>query len=121
MAWPGSLTSEQQEAVKDFATAVRSFSALLGQANTMGGAIGAEWGGGVEGLVGGLTDGDLIPNTSGLAGSQDLTKADLTNLAGYAIVISDPASGNQGTGGYNGGFIHALLVKAAGINASIGL
>jgi len=70
-------------------------------------------------LVGDLSSGDIVPNTSGLAGSQDLLASDITDIAGYAINISNPANASQGTGGYNGSFILALAVKAAGINASI--
>lgn len=120
MAWPESLNASDQLAITDFAKDIAIFATLLGQACTIGEKISAKWGGGLSTLVGGLTTGDIIPNTTGLQGSQPLTKADLTNLAGYAISISDPANASQGTGGYNGGFIAALYVKAAGINASIG-
>ncbi len=120
MAWPESLTSPQQEAVQSFTTSVRSFSAQLGQLCVLANAIGAEWSGGVSTLVGDLSGGDVIPNTSGLAGSQDLLASDVSALAGYAINISNPANASQGTGGYNGSFIQSLCVKAAGINASIG-
>lgn len=121
MAWPESLTTDQQLAVTSFVTSCRSFSAQLSQLNILGAAIGAAWAGGISILVGDLSSGDLIPNTSGLAGSQDLSQADVSNIAGYATNISNPANSDQGTGGYNGGFIAALFVKAAGINAAIGV
>ena len=120
MAWPESLTASQQAAVQSFATSCRSFAAGLSQLNILAAAIGAEWAGGVSTLVNSLQSGDLIPNTSGLAGSQDLAPADVANLAGYATNISNPNNADQGAGGYNGSFIQALCVKAAGINAAIG-
>src|SRR5579859_4601526 len=108
MSWPESLTPSQQAAVQSFATSCRTFAAQLAQLNILGAAIGAEWAGGVSTLVGSLQSGDLIPNTSGLAGSQDLSQADVSNLAGYATNIANPSNSDQGTGGYNGSFIAAL-------------
>jgi hypothetical protein len=92
---------------------------MQAQANTLAAAISAAWGGGISTLVGDLQSGDIIPNASGLAGAQDFTQADIADLAGYAVNISNPANSSQGTGGYNGSFIAALFVKAAGINATI--
>lgn len=119
MAWPETLTADQQTAVTDFCNSVRAFSALLGRACSLGSAIGAAWAGGISTLVGDLESGDSVPNTSGLAGSQNLVPADISNLAGYATVISDPSNASQGTGSFNGAFIKALCVKAAGVNATL--
>lgn len=120
MAWPAALTSDEQETVLQFVASCRAFAADLGQLNVLGAAIAAGWAGGISTLVNSLDPADLIPNTSGLAGAQPLGKADVANIAGYGTTISNPTNPSQGTGGYNSAFIEALLVKAAGINASIG-
>lgn len=119
MAWPESLTADQQTAVLAFTTNCRSFAAQLAQLNILGAAISAAWAGGISTYVSSLQSGDIIPNVSSLAGSQDLQQADVANIAGYATTISNPANASQGTGGYSSAFIQALLIKAAGINASI--
>jgi hypothetical protein len=120
MAWPETLTASQQKAVTDFALSARTWAAQLQQLNILGASVSAAWFGGVNALVAGLQSGDLIPNTSGLAGSQDLTPGDLTNLALWANALSNPANADQGTGAYASVGIQQTCVKAAGINASIG-
>ena len=120
MAWPESLTADQQAAVESFTTSLRTWAAQLSVLNILGAAIGAEWYGGVNALVGSLQSGDLVPNASGLAGSQDLTASDVTSLANWAFALSNPASADQGTGAYASVGIQQACVKAAGINASIG-
>jgi hypothetical protein len=120
MAWPESLTASQQQQVQDLTNACRSFMAMLWQLNILGAAIAANWNGGTTTLVqSGLQSGDLIPQTSGLAGAQPLAAADVTNIAGYAINFSNAANASQGTGGYASPFIEALAVKAAGIGNAI--
>jgi len=116
MATWASLTNEQQAAVEAVANAERSFSMHMAMAADLGINIAAAWNGGVSTIVGTLGSTEIIPNTSGLAGSQALLPADMTNVAGYAINMSDPSSGQGGTGGYNTGFIRALWVKLAGLN-----
>ena len=119
MAWPENLTADQQTAVEAFTTSLRSWGAGLAQLNILGAAIGADWFGGISTLVAGLQTTDLVPNISGLAGSQDLTAADVTNLALWANALSNPANSDQRTGAYASVGIQQTCVKAAGINASI--
>ena len=90
MAWPESLTSEQQEAVQSFVTSCRSWAAGLAQLNVLGAAIGAANFGGISTLLGDLQTTDVIPNTSGLAGSQDLLVSDVTSLASWAWAMANP-------------------------------
>jgi hypothetical protein len=118
--WPGTLTADQQKAVTDFTLSQRAWAAQLAQLNELGASIGAAWFGGINALVGSLQAGDIIPNTSGLSGSQDLLQADVTNLALWANALSNPANGDQGTGAYASVGIQQTCVKAAGINASVG-
>ena len=119
MAWPETLTADQQKAVTDFTQSLRQWAASLAQLNALGTAIGAAWFGGINDLVGGLQSGDIIPNVSGLAGAQDLLPADVTNLALWANTLANPANADQGTGAYASVGIQQTCVKAAGINATV--
>ena len=119
MAWPESLSADEQAAARAFCTPLRSWAALLSQLNVLGAAIGDGWFGGLNAIIGSLQDGDVIPNDAGLDGSRPLTKADVTNLALWAWSLSNPANGDQGTGAYASVGIQQTCVKAAGINASV--
>lgn len=117
MAWPELLTADEQAAAKDFGDDIASFSHALGVALALGSEVAAKWGGGLSTIIGDLQSDDVVPKQNSRAGSQPLTAGDITNLSGYAINISNPTNASQGTGGYYGDFIHALIVKASGINA----
>jgi hypothetical protein len=118
MAWPESLTADQQRAVTDFTLNLRSFASLLAQAVLLGQQINVAYGGGIGTYVNSLQATDVIPNTSGLAGSQDLVQADVGNLAGWAALISNPATA-PAAGSYAGALAMGTMVKAAGINATL--
>lgn len=119
MAWPESLTANQQAAVEAFATNLRSWAALLAQINIVGGAISSAWNGGISTMVGTLQTTDVIPNTSGLAGAQDLLASDVTNLANWASTLANSSNSVQGTGSMASVGIQQTCVKACGINAAI--
>lgn len=121
MATWASLTPEQQNAVTSLDRAVRGAQAIEAKLMITGQAISAAWNGGISTVVGTLNDDatGMIPNTSGLDGAQSLSRADLTNLVGYLIDMSNPAN-NTGGGGYNTAFHQALRVKASGINGQLG-
>lgn len=123
MSTYASLTLPQQEQVQDLTNNIRSLASLMSEVSILSAAIGASWNGGTSTLVQGLTNTEIIPNTSGLAGAQPLAPADVTNFAGYAITFADPTKSPNGTdgtgGGYSSAFIQALRVKLCGINASI--
>lgn len=121
-----SLTVSQQKQIEDLSTSCRSFSSQLSKLCILGSAIASNWSGGTATLVASLNSGEIIPNTTGLDGAQDLSPADVSNLAGYATTISNPSNSPNGNsndstaGSYSSAFIKALLVKACGINAFIG-
>jgi hypothetical protein len=121
MATWASLTADQKTAVQSVANAVRSLQITWQKLSEGGLIISAAWNGGVSDLVGSLADDatGAIPNDTGLAGAQSLSKADLTNMVGYLIDASNPAN-SQGGGGYNSAFHQALRIKACGVNAAIG-
>ena len=119
MATWASLTDEQRDTVVSLDRAVRGAQTIEAKLMIAAAAIGAAWNGGVGAIVAGLDAGTVIPNTSGLDGAQSLSQADLSNLAGYLVDMSNPAN-NQGGGGYNTAFHQALRVKASGINGQLG-
>lgn len=119
MAWPESLTTDQQAAVEQFCNNLRSWAILVWQANNLGLAIAADWSGSIQALVNTLQSTDLVPNTSGLAGAQPLLPADITSLESWANAMSNPSNPTQGTGGFSSLGIQQLLAKAAGINALV--
>ncbi len=119
MAWPENLTSNQIAAIESLATSCRSWGAGLAQLNILGVAIGADYYSGLNSLLSGLTQTDVVPNTSGYDGAQDLLVSELVTLVGWAFTLSNPANGTQGTGAFASVGIQQLCMKAAGINASI--
>lgn len=120
MASWASLSADQQDAVQSVANAVRSLQLHWQHLANAGLVVSAAWNGGVSSLVGSLADDatGLIPNGTSYAGAQPLSRADLTNMVGYLIDVSNPANVTGG-GGYNTAFHEALRVKAAGVNATI--
>lgn len=118
MAWPESLTVDQQQNVIDFANSCRSWAAMNTRLNILSAAIAAAWSGGISTLVGSLQAADQIPNTSGLAVAQDLQQADVSNLANWATAHCSTTNADQGTGSFNSGLIQAVCIKAAGINGN---
>jgi len=63
------------------------------------------------GLVTSIDAGDIIPNTSGLAGADDLTRTEVVNL--YNLLNNERIA-NDSTAN------RAAMSKAAGINALLG-
>lgn len=118
MATYASLTTEQKDAVQSLVNGLRGADVAIQAVMRQAAVLGAAWNGGISDLVNGLTDGEVIPNTSGLAGAQSVSKADAINSVGYLIDMSNAAN-NTGGGGYNTPFHQALRVKFAGINASV--
>jgi hypothetical protein len=119
MATWASLTPTQQADIQGLVAPLRSFVAELARLGDHGQAISASWNGGISTLVNSLGSTEIIPvGPSGLAGAQGLSPADVVNMVGYLIDLSNPANNTAG-GGYNTAFHRALYVKACGINASL--
>lgn len=81
MATWASLTDEHKNDVESLANAIRgacvTFSALAHQAEV----IGAAWNGGISTIVGSLDSGEIVPQTSGYAGSRTGTASARTDAA----------------------------------------
>ena len=113
-AWPATLTADEQTAVIEFANLLRGWASQCMKLDTLSNTIEAGWSGGISTMVAKLGNSDLVPNTSGLAGSQPLTEADIGNLASWAGSYSNVNNPTQGTGGFCSGLIQSTCVKAAG-------
>lgn len=118
MATWASLTPTEQADVQAFMGSLRAFAGDLAILANEGVAVGAAWNGGLSTIVGTLGADEVIPNASGLDGAQGVVPADVANMAGYLIDLSNPAN-NVGGGGYNTAFHRALMVKLAGITNTL--
>ena len=107
-----SLTEEQRESVDALCVMVRPLAGELARTLEKFQGVTSYWTGNVETILGALQSSDVIPNTTGLAGAQGLTKAELTNLIGYMITASATADGASGS--YNSNYHRSLYAKAAG-------
>jgi len=106
------LTQEQRDSVDALAQMVRALSGTLARTLEQFQAVNSYWTGNIETILSGLQASDVIPNKTGLAGAQGLTKSELTNLVGYMIVASATADGASGS--YNSNYHRSLYAKAAG-------
>jgi len=106
------LTDEQKEAVQALSQIVRPLSGELARLLEKFQAVVAYYAGNVETTLGELQASDVIPNTSGLAGAQDLTNEQFANLVGYMITASATADGSAGS--LNTNYHRALYASACG-------
>ena len=82
MAWPGTLTAEEQLIVQEFDAELRATQLALVEALNRSKAI-YEWywrqiGGGAD-LIGKLGTGDVIPMKTGLAGASAMSKSEIVS------------------------------------------
>lgn len=106
------LTTEQKQSVQAMCQLVRPLSGELGRLLEKFQAVVAYYTGNVETILGELDNADVVPNESGLAGAQSLTKEQLVNLVGYFIVMAATPDGSSGS--YNTNYHRALYAKACG-------
>jgi len=82
MAWPGTLNAEQQQIMQQFDIAQRhAIMDLVKVLNACDSVYEWYWRqiGGGDTLIAKLDDADVIPSIAGLAGSQAITKSELTS------------------------------------------
>lgn len=83
MTWPGTLSAEEQEIVQTFVDQLyRPAMIRLVQAMNITDGAKEEFTQRVQAILAGLVDADVIPNTSGYAGAEALTKAELVTALG---------------------------------------
>lgn len=106
------LTAEQKASVQAMCQLVRPMSGELGRLLEKFQAVVSYYSGNVETILAELQSSDVIPNGSGLAGAQGMTKAEIVNLVGYFITLAATPDGSSGS--YNTNYHRALYAKACG-------
>jgi hypothetical protein len=106
------LTTEQKESVQAMCQLVRPLSGELGRLLEKFQAVASYYTGNVETILTELQSSDVVPNASGLAGAQDVTKAELVSIVGYFLTLC--ATPEASSGSYNTDYHRALYAKACG-------
>jgi hypothetical protein len=115
MATWASLTPQQQATVQATVNLLRPYLGALSHELNTANDIGIQYGAGSQAIVATLAGTEIIPNTSGLAGAQDLTQSQFMSL--ITVLLTIGATANGATGSYNTPFYRNLYMLAAGINA----
>lgn len=112
MASWGSLSAADQNEVIDLLRATRLWSSMMHRLNNLGMVIASKYAGNVETIIGSL-DAGPIPPTNNIAEAEQLTKAEIQNLVGYAMTCA--ATPDNSSGSYNTNYHRALFVRAGGL------
>jgi type III secretory pathway component EscT len=104
------LTIEQKASVQALSQLVRPLAGELGRLLEKFQAVVSYYSGNVETILGELQSADLIPNETGLAGAQNMTKDQFVNLVGYMITAAATADGSP----MNSNYHRALYAQACG-------
>jgi hypothetical protein len=93
MALYADLTDEQKSIVRDQVNQLRALSGQIARTIVQGKVvqIAVDADGGLRDIVTSLDNGEVVPNESGLAGAQSLSKADLANLVAVldALILAN--------------------------------
>lgn len=112
MATYASLTQEQKDILQTWVNLVRSWAGEQARVNNHGAAIDTMYNAQITAILAALDDNAIIPNTSGLAGSQSLdADAEVVAIQAHIQGIST----NYNTSGHR-----QLWTKAAGAANLIG-
>lgn len=113
MAWPGSLTEEEQQSLLSFMVLLRAQCGEFARQNNHADVVNTEYLGpqnNTDGNLSKLSDTDVLPVSGGLDGAEPLTKAEVLTLLSYL----------QGCLAYNTAAHRQVLVKACGETNLIG-
>lgn len=106
------LTAAQKASVQALSAVVRPLAGELARLLEQFQAVVAYYSGNVETILAELQAADEIPNETGLAGAQALTKTQFANLVGY--MVSASATADNAAGSYNTNYHRALYASACG-------
>jgi hypothetical protein len=106
------LTTTQKESIQALSNVLRPITGELARLLEHFQALVSYYTGNVETILGELQSTDEIPNASGLAGAQSLTKEQFVNLMGYIITSSATADGSAGS--LNTNYHRSLYARACG-------
>jgi len=118
MATYASLTQEQKDIVQAYVNFARAWAGEQARTNNHGEAANDDWNAQINTIVGSLDTGEVIPNTSGLAGAASLTKEEVTTLTSHLQNMQTDMSSH--TGGFNTTTLRQAWIKAAGAANMIG-
>lgn len=118
MAAYESLTTEQKAAIQSFANNLRAFGGELARLGNHAAAIRDSYDAHISALNALIDANAVIPNTSGFAGVDSLTKEELAAL--YLLVKDFLTDLSSYTGGLNTAVIRQKLAQAAGVANVIG-
>jgi len=113
MAWPGSLTTEEQASLQSWMALLRATCGEIARVNNHNDVVNDEYNGPQNTTNGNLSklDGsDVIPNASGLDGAEGVTKDETITLMSYV----------QGILVFNTSLHRTNLARAAGETNLIG-
>jgi hypothetical protein len=83
MATYASLTAAQQKVLADYDTAIRPVAGQLARVLTRMQAVNDQYNASASAVLAALTTTETVPNTTTLAGSQDLLQTELVNMTSY--------------------------------------
>lgn len=118
MATYASLTDEQKNILQNMTNLLRSWAGETGRTNNHGEAINDDYNAQTSVILTSLDAGEVIPNTSGLAGAASLTKEEVTTLVSH--VQNMQADMSTHTSGFNTAALRQAWTKAAGAANMIG-
>ena len=118
MALYTDLTTEQQNILQDFTNLCRAWAGEQARVNNHGDAINTTYNAQVVTILSSLDTGEVIPQTSGLAGSASLTKEEVTTLVSHIQNMLTDMSTH--TSGFNTSTLRQAWAKAAGATNMIG-
>ncbi len=118
MATYASLTVEQQNILQNHTNLLRAWAGEQARANNHGSAINSSYNAQVSTILSSLDAGEVIPQTSGLAGSASLTKEEVTTLTSHVQNMLTDMSTH--TSGFNTATLRQAWAKATGASNLIG-
>ncbi len=105
------LTVEQQAIIQNFVGLLRAWTGEQGRTNNHGDVLNTDYNAQSSAILASLDAGEVIPNTSGLAGAASLVKEDVVSMVAHVQGILT---------GYNTAAHRQLWVRAAGAGNLIG-
>jgi len=106
------LTAEQQASIDALMAIVRPQAGTLARLLESFQAIVSQYTGNIETILNLIDAAEEIPNQTGLAGAQAMTRADVQTLIGYMTTAAATADGSDGS--YNTNYHRSLYAKACG-------
>ncbi len=112
------LTTEQKSILQNSLNLIRAWAGEQARTNNHGEVINDDYNAQTLTIITELDALEVIPNTSGLAGSASVTKEEMITLVSHVQNIQTDMSSH--TGGFNTSALRQAWIKAAGAENLIG-